>query len=212
MSRTESISIMNFIARTLSIALHPLLMPVYVLFFLFSSNTFFSFLPGVTKLYCYVVTVGLLLLIPLASLPLFKFFHLIRNYELEDKQERIYPILVTVFCAFLGFWLLGFVAYTVIVQQLYLTLVVLLSLFFIITLYWKMSMHMTAIGGVCGFLITIALKYAGDVRGDFMLMLVLAGLLAASRLYLKKHTPLQVYAGFLFGLCFVVAIQLYSTL
>ena len=75
-----------------------------------------------------------------------------------------------------------------------------------------MSMHMTAIGGVCGFLITIALKYAGDVRGDFMLMLVLAGLLAASRLYLKKHTPLQVYAGFLFGLCFVVAIQLYSTL
>ena len=114
---------------------------------------------------------------------------MIRNYELEDKQERIYPILVTVFCAFLGFWLLGFVAYTVIVQQLYLTLVVLLSLFFIITLYWKMSMHMTAIGGVCGFLITIALKYAGDVRGDFMLMLVLAGLLAASRLYLKKHTP-----------------------
>ena len=87
MSRTESISIMNFIARTLSIALHPLLMPVYVLFFLFSSNTFFSFLPGVTKLYCYVVTVGLLLLIPLASLPLFKFFHLIRNYELEISRN-----------------------------------------------------------------------------------------------------------------------------
>lgn len=107
MSRTESISIMNFIARTLSIALHPLLMPVYVLFFLFSSNTFFSFLPGVTKLYCYVVTVGLLLLIPLASLPLFKYFHLIRNYELEDKQERIYPIFSYCFLCFSGILVIG---------------------------------------------------------------------------------------------------------
>jgi len=36
----------------------------------------------------------------------------------------------------------------------------------------------------------------------------LSGILATSRLYLKKHTPLQVYLGFLFGLFFVFGILL----
>jgi len=36
--------------------------------------------------------------------------------------------------------------------------------------------------------------------------LCLAGLLGTCRLYLKKHNPSQVYAGFVFGLSFVFAI------
>lgn len=48
----------------------------------------------------------------------------------------------------------------------------------------------------------------GDVRNAFILFLLLSGILATSRLYLKKHTPLQVYLGFLFGLFFVFGILL----
>jgi len=190
----------------LSVLLHPFLMPVYILFLLFNVNSLFLLIPSEAKLYCYVVTFFTLLLMPLMSLPLFRYFHLIKNYKLEDKQERVYPILVAVAFAFLGFWLLGRMAYTSMVQQLYLVLIILLSLFSVITLRWKISMHMTAIGGVCGFLLILGVKYAGEVRESFMCMLLLAGLLAASRLYLKKHTPWQIYLGFLFGFVFVTAI------
>lgn len=190
----------------MSYILHPLLMPLYILFLIFNVNSLFLLIPAEAKVYCYMVTILTLLVMPLISLPLFRHFRLIKSYGLEDKQERVYPILIAVGFAFLGFWLLGRMAYTDIVQRLYLVLIILLSLFSVITLRWKMSMHMTAIGGACGFLLILGLKYSGDVRDSFMFMLFLAGLLASSRLYLKKHTPWQVYTGFLFGMGFVAGI------
>lgn len=197
---------MKYIASVVSYVLHPLVMPLYILFFLFNGDSLFSYIPESVKLYCYGVTLFTLLLMPIASLPLFKYLHLVKSYGLEDKQERVYPILTAVVFAFIGFWLLSRVAYTNIVQQLFLVLIILLSAFSVITLRWKMSMHMTAIGGVCGFLLIMGMRYAGDVRFFFMTMLILAGVLAACRLYLKKHTPLQIYAGFLFGLIFVAGV------
>ena len=174
---------MKILAKTISYVLHPFLMPIYALLFLFSSGSMFALIPRATQIYCYIVTL----------------FVLLRDFHLEDKQERVYPILVTVAFTFFGFWLLGRVAYTHIVQQLYLVLIILLSVFSVVTLRWKMSMHMTAMGGLCGFLLVLGMKYPGDMRGSFIFVMLLAGLLAASRLYLNKHNPLQVYVGFLFG-------------
>ena len=197
---------MKYIAQTISYVLHPMLMPLYILFFIFNSNTLFAYIPWGVKLYCYLVTVFALLIMPVISLPLFKYFRLIRSYELNDKQERVYPILVAVAFAFLGFWLLGRIGYTNIVRQLYLVLIILLSTFSVITFRWKISMHMTAAGAVCGFVSVLGLKYLGDVRPLLMLTLFVSGTLATCRLYLKKHNPAQIYAGFFFGLVFVVCI------
>lgn len=206
MSESVILLFINRCARGISYILHPMLMPVYFLFFLFNGDSMFALLPQQTKLYCYLITLFFLFIVPLISLPFFRHFHLIKDYALNDKQERVYPILVTVSAAFLGFWLLGKVAYTNIVQQLFLVLIILLSVFSVITLRWKISMHMTAMGGLCGFLLILGMKYPGDMRGSFIMMLLLAGLLASSRLLLKKHNPLQVYLGFLFGFCFVLGI------
>lgn len=160
---------MKYIAQTISYILHPMLMPLYILFFIFNNNTLFAYIPWGVKLYCYLVTVFALLIMPVISLPLFKHFRLIRSYELNDKQERVYPILVAVAFAFLGFWLLGRIGYTNIVRQLYLVLIILLSTFSVITFRWKISMHMTAIGGLCGFLLVWGMNYQGDVRNAFIL-------------------------------------------
>ena len=91
---------MKYIAQTISYILHPMLMPLYILFFIFNNNTLFAYIPWGVKLYCYLVTVFALLIMPVISLPLFKHFRLIRSYELNDKQERVYPILVAVAFAF----------------------------------------------------------------------------------------------------------------
>lgn len=197
---------MKFIAQTISYVLHPLLMPLYALYFIFNVDSVFSLIPYPARLYSYIVTAIALLGMPLLSLPLFRRFRLISNYGLESRQERVYPILIAVIFAFLGFWLIGRIPYTNIVQQLYLVLIILLSAFSIVTLRWKMSMHMTAMGAVCGFLFILGIKYWGDVRNVFILVLILSGILASCRLYLEKHNPSQVYVGFLFGLVFVVGI------
>lgn len=197
---------MKQIAQLISYLLHPLLMPLYALYFTFNVDSIFSLIPYPARLYCYVVTGVALVLMPLLSLPLFKRFRLISNYGLESKQERVYPILIAVVFAFVGFWVIGRMPYTNIVQQLYLVLIILLSVFSIVTLRWKMSMHMTAMGAACGFVFILGMKYWGDVRQVFMMLLILSGILASCRLYLKKHNPLQIYVGFLFGIAFVIGI------
>ena len=199
---------MKYFAQTVSYLLHPMMLPMYFLFFIFQGDTMFAYIPAQVKLYCYIVTLFSLFFMPLVSLPLLRHFHLIRSYELNEKQERVYPVLVTVIFAFLGFWLLGRMDYTNIVQQLFLVLIILLSVFSVITLRWKISMHMTSIGALCAFLFVIGLKYPGDIRDSFIFILLLAGLLGSCRLYLKKHTPLQVYLGFLFGFVVVGGILL----
>ena len=196
---SDKVPVVYRFAQAVSFLLHPMLMPVYVLFLIFNVGSWFVLIPVAVKCYCYFVTLLSLVVMPLACLPLLRYLHLIKDYALEDKQERIYPVLVVVVFAFLGCWVLGRVAYTDVVQRLYLVLIVLLSLFSVITLKWKISMHMTSIGGVCGFLLALGLKYGGDVRFIFICMLLLSGLLASCRLGLKKHTPGQVYLGFLLG-------------
>lgn len=200
---SDKVSVLHRVARAVSFLLHPMLMPVYILFLIFNIDSWFVLTPAGVKWYCYFVTLLTLVMMPLACLPLMRYLRLIKDYALDDRQERIYPILAVVAFAFLGFWLLGRMAYTDIIQRLYLVLIILLSIFSVITLRWKISMHMTSIGGVCGFLLVLGLKYAGDVRVPFICVLLSAGLLASCRLGLGKHTPSQVYIGFLLGMVLV---------
>ena len=186
---------MKFIAQGVSYLFHPLLVPLYGLFFIFNSASVFSLIPFSTQVYCYFVTFVAMLLMPLSGMIVFKKMGFISSYDLSVKQERVYPALVAIFSAFAGFYLIGKLPYTNI-----------LSGFSIITLRWKMSMHMTAAGAVCGFITIIGFRYWGEVRESLMVILILSGILATCRLYLKKHNPAQIYAGFLFGLSFVVAI------
>lgn len=198
--------LMKKIAELFSYLMHPLLLPLYGLFFIFNSNSVFSFIPAKSKNYCYLITFICLCILPVLTLPLFRKLKLIQDYHLSTKQERIYPVLISIFYAFLGFYLIRNMPYTNIVQQMYLVLIIVLAGFAIITLRWKMSMHMTAIGAVCGFLLIIGFRYFGDVRSTFMWLFILSGFLGTCRLYLKKHNPAQIYTGFLFGLSFVYAI------
>ena len=199
---------MKVLAFAVSILFHPLLLPLYVLFITFNTGTVFTYIPAYTQNMSYLLTLLGVTLIPLLCLPLLKWLGLIEGYRLVQKQDRVFPVLVTIVGAFIVFYFSRNLPYSNIVRQFYLIMVIMLSGFMIVTIRWKISMHMTAIGGLCGFLLVWGMNYQGDVRNAFILFLLLSGILATSRLYLKKHTPLQVYLGFLFGLFFVFGILL----
>ena len=199
---------MKVLAFAVSMLFHPLLLPLYVLFITFNTGTVFTYIPAYTQNMSYLLTLLGVTLIPLVCLPLLKWLGLIEGYRLAQKQDRVFPVLVTIVGAFIVFYFSRNLPYSNIVRQFYLIMVIMLSGFMIVTIRWKISMHMTAIGGLCGFLLVWGMNYQGDVRNAFILFLLLSGILATSRLYLKKHTPLQVYLGFLFGLFFVFGILL----
>ncbi|MBQ9144760.1 MAG: phosphatase PAP2 family protein, partial [Paludibacteraceae bacterium] len=70
----------------------------------------------------------------------------------------------------------------------------------IINHWWKISAHLTGIGGLLGGICSFALNYATLPLILIIIILVLSLLLMYARLYLNAHTPMQVVCGFLLGL------------
>ena len=58
-----------------------------------------------------------------------------------------------------------------------------------------------------GFVFILGMKYLGDVINLLPLLILVSGLVASARLYLKQHTPAQVYVGYIYGAAAVVAIM-----
>ena len=197
---------MKVLAFAVSILFHPLLLPLYVLFITFNSGTIFSYVPAYTQNMSYLLTLLGVTLTPLACLPLLKWLGLIENYRLMHKQDRVFPVLATIVGAFIVFYFSRNLPYSNIVRQFYLIMVIMLSGFMIVTIRWKISMHMTAIGALCGFVFILGMKYLGEGINLLPILILASGILASSRLYLKRHTPAQVYVGYIYGATAVVCI------
>jgi len=184
----------------------PLLVPLFALVFSFQSGTLFSFVPRYTQYVSYLLALLGPVLIPALSLPVLKYLRLIDSYRLEDKHERVFPVLLTIISAFVVFYLTRSLPRAGIVLQFYLVMIILLSGFMVVTAFWKMSMHMTALGALCGWVFILGSKYAGDVWGILAGLVLASGCVGSSRIYLQAHTPAQVYAGFLYGVFLVIGI------
>ncbi|MCQ2959209.1 MAG: phosphatase PAP2 family protein [Bacteroidales bacterium] len=72
----------------------------------------------------------------------------------------------------------------------------------LITYFWRISLHTIGMGGLLGLLASFYLEeplfytFAIELIPFFI---ILSGLVGTSRLYLKAHTPLQIYAGYAVG-------------
>ena len=70
----------------------------------------------------------------------------------------------------------------------------------LINLKWKISAHLTGIGGLLGGVCSFALYYSTLPLGLILTILAASLILMYARLYLHAHTPLQVVCGLLLGL------------
>lgn len=198
---------MKIVAFAVSVLFHPLLLILYVLFAIFNTGTVFAYIPAYTQNMSYLLTLFGMVLIPLLCLPLLKRMRLIRNFRLSRKQDRIFPVLVTIIGSFVVFYFSRNLPFSSIVRQFYLVMVIVLSGFMIVTIRWKISMYMTAMGALCGFVFILGMKYGGDVINLMPLLILASGCVASVRLYLRRHTPLQVYFGYIYGMGIVLAVM-----
>jgi len=59
---------------------------------------------------------------------------------------------------------------------------------------------MVGIGGLIGSLIVVSYVLQYNSILQISVLIILAGLIATSRLYLEAHKPKQIYSGFFLGL------------
>lgn len=126
-----------------------------------------------------------------------------KNLELDipNKEDRLYPLFWIILSYSLGVIVLHVISAPPVITVLMFyyfssTLVVL-----IISLFWKISIHSVWVAGPVAYLIYI-FGYSG------LVFLVLIPLVMWSRLFLKRHTPIQVIAGASLGFVLATA-QIY---
>ncbi len=197
-----------YLARIVSGIAHPILIPLYAVFIIFHSQTYLDYTPAKLIRSVYLIIAISTVLLPLSVLPLLKLQKVVSNYALEKRKERILPLLLAAIFYTLGYYSLRNIPFLYIISCLLLAATISIVLVALVSLKWKISIHLAAIGGLTGMLVIFNWLFKADCRIYFMAAILFSGLLAAARLKLNLHTPTQVYIGFLLGFITVSVVMI----
>ena len=191
---------MHKAAHTLSLLLHPVWMPTLALIIAFSID------PHLTFAFSYKgqwVIIGMVFIMT-ALFPVSSMFMLWRSGVVSElamprRSERIVPYILTLIYFCMAYYLLRRTPNHPFTLALFSGIILSLTADLLITLRWKVSIHMTGIGGIIGMVLGLMLIHGA--RAPFLpLLLVLAGALGTARLLVSDHTPAQIYVGAVIGL------------
>ncbi len=200
----------NISAKIVSYIFHPLLMPTIGLYIFFHSGTYLETINNEAKNFLYLILGFSTCVLPVLSLPVFIYRRLIKNIEMDARNERIIPAIFTLLFYFLGYYLLKNIPMPNILLAYISSVVAIASLALLITIWWKISFHTLAIGGIIGALIALSLRLEADTQYYIMISLILAGVISSARLRLNAHNYLQVVTGFILGLTIVFSFVFFS--
>ena len=152
----------------------------------------------------YALTFTATFLLPLLNALLLLKFNIISSLEMKTRQERKIPYLISSIFYFAESYFLMNTDVPVLIKALMFGATLLVVSVLLINLFWKISAHMAGIGGLCGMMLAISYRLQINLLLVIVVLFLIAGLVAFSRLKLRAHNPAQVYAGFLLG----VSVQL----
>ncbi|MBR8534749.1 PAP2 family protein [Carboxylicivirga sediminis] len=191
---------MRTFSKIISTVFHPMLIPTLGLFLIFNIGGHFSYLPLDHKRIIYLIVFLSTCALPLSLMPLFMLLGVIKSIYMKNRQERILPTVFTGIFYCLGYFFLSRIPVVPsFIQSFMLATIIAIAIALLITLFWKISMHMIGIGGLTGALLALSFRFGLDIWILFSLAIIIAGMVGTARLYLKAHTPAQVHTGFILG-------------
>lgn len=207
-NRKEKHTVWYRLSRVASFVLHPLLMPVWLLLVLFGTGMLPVYLPVGVRNYILTVVVVDTLAVPALGILLLHVFGLAGDRSLPRRGDRTLPMLVAALCYGLCAWMLGSSPMLFLLRRMMLAAMACTLFALAVNLRWPVSLHMTAVGAAVG-MVSVFL-YAGYTHlvWIFCGAVLCAGMLGSARLYLGRHTPAQVAAGFAAGFIIMVAVLL----
>ena len=193
--------IVRFFARFFSLVFHPLFLPAYITAFLVFVHPYvFS---GINDKIRLLRLISVILLT--AFFPAFTVFLLWRlgfatSIYLKTQKERIIPYVASMFFFFWIFYVSrnlpgSPVIFTTLLLGVFLSSIAALMA----NIYFKVSMHAIAMGGLVAFFLILAVFGSFPVTLYLSLSVLIAGAVCTSRLIISDHHPFEVYSGFFLG-------------
>jgi hypothetical protein len=189
------------LAKIFSVVFQPLLVPTLSLLILFNLNNYIALIIPVSarQLILGMVFITTFVLPALMVLILYK-RGIVKSFQMNEREERIIPLFITGVFYFLAYHMIRQLQMDDVYQRIFLGSAFLVLIALVVSLIWKISMHMIGMGGMLGAFIGVSQVLHIDMMLLIVALVIACGLTGFARLKLKAHTPLQVYVGFLTGL------------
>ena len=193
-------------ARIVSMLFTPFYLPIIGLIALF----FFSYLsifPIVYKLQVLIMTYLFTILLPTVMIHLYRRYQGWNLIELGQRERRMVPYIISIVCYFTCIYLMERLHMPHFIGSIIIAALLVQIVCAIINVWWKISTHTAAIGGVGGALFAFAEYLGFNPVWWLCLVFFVAGLLGTSRMILRQHNLSQVVTGFWVGfVCAAIAI------
>ncbi len=185
--------------RVLSYILHPLLIPVIGVAVMLYGNTILSLMLPTAKLILLGMVALNTCIIPALAIALLRTLGFLPDLSLEHPRDRVIPMLIVAVCYVVCTFMLSNIMLAYLVKRFLFAALFCALFVFGVNFFWKISLHMTAAGGLIGLLLVF--NFAGFANLPYILLgfLILAGMLGTARLQLGYHNLAQVAAGFFCG-------------
>lgn len=195
---------MRLAARFISFVFHPLLFTTYLVILLTFLMPHFLLIPPAAAWKFAGFIAVITFVFPAANLVMLKAFGSIKTLEMENRKDRLLPFfMILIFYGVVCGMFFYKVSQNVNFNKLMLLTTILALVAFLVTLFFKISVHSLALGGILGILVPLNQTAGGELLYPVAGIMVLAGLVMSARLYLQAHTLREVgygaATGFLVG-------------
>lgn len=182
-------------AHIISDVFSPIMMPTYAMAVALWL-TIMVYLPLPARLKALFGVFAITAVIPFLFIVIMIRLGKISDASISDRSQRPVPYCVSIVCYIGAALMLISMRAPVWLSTFYFGAAAVSLLSLIITRWWKISAHAGAVGGVAGGMYWLACH--GLLMNPVLwlcIVIALAGLLCWSRLYLGRHTVMQVIAG-----------------
>ena len=197
-------------SNIISYLFHPVFMPLIGVFLILHSGIYAVNAPNDFTRFIYLIVILTNSILPLSFLPALIYFKNIRTFEMNERRERFIPLFFTTICFYLTYHIIARVSPIMIINMFLLSTVVTVFLLTVISIFWKISLHMAGIGGLAGMVVVLSVSYSIDTSMLLCVIILLGGIIGSARMAATNHTPIQVLLGFVTGLAGAMVLFLHA--
>lgn len=187
-----------FTARIMSMLFTPFYLPIVGLIALFIFS-YMSLLPMMYKLVMLAMVYLLTVVAPSLLIHLYRLCQGWTSHELGRKERRLVPYIISIVCYFACFFWMEYRNTPRVISIIVVVALTIQMVCALINIWWKISTHTAAIGGVAGGLISYSIAFSFNPLWWLCFVLILAGAVGTARMILRQHSLSQVVGGFLIG-------------
>lgn len=185
-------------ARFLSMMFKPFYLSIIglIILFLFS---YLSLLPLFYKVGVLAMVYFFTIFLPIVGIRAYRRYRGWKRHELGNKEKRVVPYIISILCYFMCCYTMAMLHMAHFMISILISALAIQIVCAVVNVWWKISTHMAAIGGVAGAMTAFAAIFMFNPLWWMCIVLLMAGLVGTSRMVLRQHTLTQVTAGFLIG-------------